>query len=50
MRILLYDWSQNSTYINRQDVHDVFRQLGIEFDSVMFDFEKQDIAELENFF
>lgn len=50
MRILLYDWSQNSTYINRQDVHDVFRQLGIEFDSVLFDFEKQDIAELENFF
>ena len=49
MRILLYDWSQNSTYINRQDVHDVFRQLGIEFDSVLFDFEKQDIAELENF-
>lgn len=50
MRILLYDWSQNSTYINRQDVHDVFRQLGIEFDGVLFDFEKQDIAELENFF
>ena len=50
MRILLYDWSQNSTYINRQDVHDVFRQLGIEFDSVLFDFEKQDIAELESFF
>lgn len=50
MKILLYDWTQTSTYINKQDIHDTFRQLGIEFDTFLFDFEKQDIAELETFF
>lgn len=50
MKILLYDWSQKSTYINKQDIHDTLKQLGISFDTFLFDFEKQDISELEKFF
>lgn len=50
MRILLYDWNQNRTYINRRDMHDIFLQLGIDFDTFLFDFEKQSADELENFF
>ncbi|MCI7491723.1 MAG: hypothetical protein MSA91_02920 [Lachnobacterium sp.] len=50
MKILLYDWNQKSTYINKQDIHDMFRQMGIEFDSFLFDFGKQNISELEEFF
>lgn len=49
MKILLYDWNQKSTYINKQDIHDMFRQMGIEFDSFLFDFGKQNISELEEF-
>ena len=44
MKILLYDWSQKSTYINKQDIHDTLKQLGISFDTFLFDFEKQDIV------
>ena len=50
MKILLYDWSQNSTYINKQDIHDTFTQLGIDFDTFQFDFEKQNIEECQEFF
>ena len=50
MKILLYDWSQKSTYINKQDIYDTLKQLGISFDTFLFDFEKQDISELEKFF
>ena len=50
MKILLYDWSQKSTYINKQDIHDTLKRLGIGFDTFLFDFEKQDISELEKFF
>ena len=50
MKILLYDWSQKSTYINKQDIHDTLKQLGISFDTFLFDFENQDISELEKFF
>lgn len=49
MKILLYDWKSKSTYITKQDIHDTFRQLGISFDTFLFDFEKQDIAECETF-
>ena len=50
MKILLYDWKPKSTYITKQDIHDTFRQLGIGFDTFLFDFEKQDIVECETLF
>lgn len=50
MKILLYDWNPKSTYINKQDIHDTLKQLGIGFDSFLFDFDKQDVSELEKFF
>ena len=50
MKILLYDWNPKSTYINKQDIHDTLKQLGIGFDSFLFDFDKKDVSELEKFF
>lgn len=50
MKILLYDWKPKSTYITKKDIHDTFRQLGISFDTFLFDFEKQDIVECETLF
>lgn len=50
MKILLYDWCQTSTYINQQDIHDTLKQLGISFDSFLYDYRKHDISELEAVF
>lgn len=50
VKILLYDWNQRTTYVNREDIHDAFRQSGIAFDTFLFDFEQENIEELVSFF
>ncbi|MDD6155434.1 MAG: DUF3880 domain-containing protein [Lachnospiraceae bacterium] len=50
MRILLYDWNENSTYINRWDIKQTFCSLHIDFDTFLFDFEKQEQEELVRLF
>ena len=46
MKALIYDWSEESSYLTRIDIIDSFRDLGIEFDTFVFDFQEKGIDEL----
>lgn len=50
MRVLLYDWCQNSSYFYKRDIRDTFKELGIQYDAFEFDLEKDDLSELEEFY
>lgn len=50
MKILLYDWSKFSTYINNWDIKQTFRALNIDYNTFMFDFNEQDEDELLSYF
>ena len=50
MRALIYDWNENSTYINKTDIKQCFRALGIDYDGFLFDFTKKDIDDLLIYF
>lgn len=50
MKVLLYDWSQKHGCLYSRDIHETFQTMGIQFDSFQFDFENQEITELEAFF
>ena len=40
MKILIYEWSKESTYWVKQDLRDVMQEIGISFDTFQFDFAK----------
>lgn len=50
MKVLLYDWTESRSHIYKRDIWDTFNKMGIKYDSFLFDFERQDFSELEDFF
>ncbi len=50
MRVLLYDWNQNTSYYYKLDIRDTFDALNIKYDAFEFDFEKDDLDVLYGFF
>ncbi len=50
MRVLLYDWCESLNYYYKVDIRDTFQELGIAYDVFQFDFDQEEIEELQRFF
>lgn len=50
LRALIYDWTEKSTYVNKADIKESFRNLGIDYDAFLFDFKEKNVDELLLYF